>query len=110
MLTMHRPITLASAVCCLAGLALAITFARQSPQQQAENLPIEIVPTTGHITDVQSVAFSPNGRTVVTGGSDHSVRVWNAATGRLLRTLVGFVHSYSVVLLGFAPDGRTLAT
>ena len=33
-------------------------------------------PLTGHTDAVSSVAFSPDGRTLVTGSADHSVRLW----------------------------------
>lgn len=36
----------------------------------------------GHSGLVRCVAFAPDGKTLVTGGSDRTVRVWDAATGK----------------------------
>jgi len=35
----------------------------------------------GHSGTVQSVAFSPNGKRVVSGSSDNLVKIWNIETG-----------------------------
>jgi hypothetical protein len=48
----------------------------------------------GHSKSVTSVAFSPDGRYLVSGSEDNSLKLWDVATGRLLRTLQG--HSKSV--------------
>jgi WD40 repeat protein/serine/threonine protein kinase len=53
-----------------------------------------------------AVAFSPDGRTVLTTGGDQAARLWEAATGRLLRRL--FRPPSGVAALAFTPDGRAV--
>ena len=55
-----------------------------------------------------AIAFSRDGRLLATGGGDHSVRVWDAATGRERRTFTG--HSDRVLTVAFSGDGRCLAS
>jgi WD40 repeat protein len=57
---------------------------------------------------VRDVAYSRNGRYLVSSPSDPNVRVWDAETGRLLRTFRG--HIDTSLGAAFAPDGRRLAS
>jgi len=52
---------------------------------------------------VTSLVFSPNGHLLLSGHTDHSIRVWDIQELRLLRELR--VHSSAVQALAFAPDG-----
>ncbi|KAJ7660607.1 WD40-repeat-containing domain protein [Mycena rosella] len=38
-------------------------------------------PLEGHTNYVQSIAFSPNGKLIVSGSNDNTVRIWDASTG-----------------------------
>jgi WD40 repeat protein len=51
-------------------------------------------------------AFSPDGRTVATGGTDSTVRIWELATGQQRFKLDG--HLGLVAGLTYTPDGKTL--
>ncbi len=60
-----------------------------------------------HKGDVAAVAFSPDGKTIVTGSLDRA-RLWDAATG--LPIGQPMVHQGNVDALVFSPDGGALLT
>jgi WD40 repeat protein len=62
----------------------------------------------GHRQAVRALALSPDGRYLATGSSDQSVMLWDAETGRELRTLRG--HEGGITDLAFRPDGLELAS
>ena len=68
----------------------------------------EVALLTGHAAPVNSVAFSPDGLTLASGGWEHTIRLWDAVTGEQKRTLTG--HTGTVLSVAFSPDGRTLAS
>lgn len=55
---------------------------------------------------VYCVQFSPDGRTLASGGADRRIRLWNADTGKIIYTLDG--HQESVTAIEFMPNGKIL--
>jgi WD40 repeat protein len=73
--------------------------------KRSDGTTVELV---GHRLDVSSVAFSPDGKRLVTAGRDHDAILWDVATGKALRPLRG--HFGSVADARFSPDGRWIVT
>jgi hypothetical protein len=47
----------------------------------------------GHAKRVTLIAISPDGQTIATGSEDHTVKLWEATTGELKKTLKGLAGS-----------------
>ncbi len=65
----------------------------------------------GHKGPIACLAYSPDGKQVATASwlrGEAEVRLWEAATGRLLREFAA--HQGGVSAVAFSPDGKTLAS
>ena len=61
---------------------------------------------SGHNLRVNSLAFSPDGKTLGSGSNDKTVRLWKINSGEQLHILEG--HSSNVSTVAFTPDSKSL--
>jgi WD40 repeat protein len=61
-----------------------------------------------HRRPIHGLAFSPDSTKLATGSGDETVKLWEVASGKLLRTFEG--HSGRVTAVAFTPDGKKLAS
>jgi WD40 repeat protein len=60
----------------------------------------------GHTDLMGAVALSRNNRRIASGSNDHTIRIWDADSGKLLRTIEG--HDGEVTSLAWSFDGKRL--
>lgn len=68
----------------------------------------ELMTLRGHRAPLLGVAYSPDGQQLVTASSDHTARVYDAASGRFLVALDG--HLRPIRSVAYLPDGQRIVT
>jgi eukaryotic-like serine/threonine-protein kinase len=61
-----------------------------------------------HSGSVDTIAFSRDGKSILTGSDDNNARLWDAATGRPIGP--PFTHQGEVTTVAFSPDARVIVT
>ena len=101
-----------------------------APTLAAASLELKAEKQGAHSRDVNSVAFSPDGKTIVSGSDDRTLKVWDAGTPARpiphlaqnlsaptlaaasleLKAEKQDAHSGSVFSVAFSPDGKTIVS
>ncbi len=68
-------------------------------------LPPEQLIFRGHEGPVFGVAYLPDNQTILTGGVDNTIRLWNLQTGKEIRQFLG--HTGAIWNIACSPDGST---
>ncbi len=84
----------------------AAAFCFMSGSAEGQILTIPGGGNDGHSDEVRSVAWSPDGTKIVSGSKDDTVKIWNASTGALIRTING--HTDEVHSVAWSPDGTKI--
>lgn len=87
--------------CTIRALALGLLLLL-IPVTRAQEAPA-IYPQLGHSVSVQKAVLSADGRYLLSGGWAGLLKLWDAGTGREIRTLAG--HRINIVSLALSPDG-----
>lgn len=89
------------------GIALLLVIACLPCEAQQK----ELVPQFGHTRKVQSIAFSPDGKTIATSSADQSIMLWDKSTSDILRVLVKNPRAarFGFTSIAYSKDGRLLA-
>ena len=90
-------------VAVIAGIVLSLFLAAPPLRSQAGPTLVAQVP---HLGRIHAMAYSPDGRTLATAGSDRTVKLWEADRGLLIRTFEG--HAGEVRSAVFSADGTRL--
>lgn len=112
---MSRPFRLFSSmwilVPALCGL-LSLSLPAMAQGAEPPSDPILRIDPEMHTAPVRSIAVDSQGRYLVTGSEDKTVRVWDAVTGEHLRTLrppIGPGSEGKIYAVAVSPDGSTVA-
>lgn len=78
---------------------------RQIDTPSLENILLDRT-LSGSLGEVKCLILGPGGRSLISGGVDGVIRVWDMATGKALRNLVG--HTSYINALIISPNGKNL--
>jgi WD40 repeat protein/ABC-type transport system substrate-binding protein len=92
------------------GTEVALAQAGDALRQSLERARLAWPPLTGHTGPVNTAAFSPDGKEVLTASEDGTARVWNFTTGQTRLLLKGPNPADSNTLAIYSPDGQTILT
>jgi len=105
-LIFHSTVSLASPAPATSPAATVTPIPTRSTQASTVNL--KVVHQYRHSDPIETIAFSPDGHVLATGGHNRLVHLWDLKTKAIRRTFAG--HTAAVQEIAFAPDGKLLAS
>jgi WD40 repeat protein len=94
------------------GIKLGARPAQFAAAKPAADGPLPMLDTGGHMALIKGLAFTPDGRQLVSASDDKTIRVWDIATGKTLRTIRGEAapgDPGKIYAMALSPDGKWLA-
>ncbi|MGO9473359.1 MAG: PDZ domain-containing protein [Rhodomicrobium sp.] len=94
---------------------LAVTLGTrpvEQPRAEPKDVPILQLDTGGHMAIIKGLAFTPDGKFIVSASHDKVIRAWDWRTGKTVRTLRGQSgpgFEGKIYAMALSPDGRWLA-
>jgi WD40 repeat protein len=64
----------------------------------------------GHTYQVDCLAWTADGKTLISGSDDHSIRTWNTTTWQQIAVLMGHTGPALIYDIAISPNGRILAS
>ncbi|MDQ3686491.1 MAG: hypothetical protein M3430_12955, partial [Acidobacteriota bacterium] len=98
-------------MCCL-GLIIALCRVAAAQTGEPPRAPVLRIETGMHTDAIRRIGVDAGNRYLVTGSEDKTVRVWELASGRLLRVLrvpIGAGNEGKVYAVAISPDGNLIA-
>ena len=77
--------------------------------QPLPDKPLIVSAADGHLSLIKGIAFTPDGRQLVSASQDKTIRVWDTETGQALRTIRGEIAPGTagrIDAMALSPDGR----
>ncbi len=59
-----------------------------------------------HSSRINSIAFSPNGKYIISGSMDKTIKLWDLVSGKEIKTFTG--HTDWIKSIAFSPDGTKI--
>jgi len=102
--TILRPMAMIPGLIALLIVVPAMLWSADSSAPCDNGPKTEIFIQAGHTGPVNTVEWSPDGRFILSGSSDGGIKLWDAQSGRLIRT---FVEGEDVRYVHFLPGGKS---
>jgi WD40 repeat protein len=93
-------------------LKLGARPAQAAAAKSPADAPLPMLDTGGHMAIIKGIAFTPDGRQLVSASDDKTIRVWDLASGKTVRTIRGESapgEVGKVFAMALSPDGKWLA-